>query len=479
MKPWKTFVLAFLLLMVGAYIRYVELPQEAKRKEEELFLEGVSERSLRSLGINRKGEGFSFKNEKPVDPLQKEAGEKGGADVSQGWILDGLPAGTNLDPAALRTLLSAVTTLKLGDAIPPEEVGTDLKVFGLDNPAVTVRIGLPTGERVLMFGKRSEFIGKRYVKVADRGLFMVDDALFSAADKERDSFRQKSPISFDLADASFLELNSSDGVVRLEKAEGEEWKVVAPLNAKADQQFVSDFVRRIRSLRAKEFIDPPQAEQLAEFGLDRPDVTVTIGGEKRKLEIKLAVKVTGGSEGEGKSDVAMYFWFNESPSVYKIEGNQINLFRLPAESFRDKHVIAVTRTAVSRVEVASEGAAPRVFEKGATGWKLDGAEAVESEVESYVDALTELTVEKFATLEDAREPFGAPALRLTVREGDKDSAWEIGSESKLQLGKLHPLRRVDGAVLGYITPEQLKQIIPKDDSSLKKKVTGALTNSPN
>lgn len=476
MKPWKTLVLGILLLIVGGYIRYVELPQEEKRREGEFFLEGMTERSLRFVSVDRKGASFSLKNQKPVDSAEKNIGGKDEPDSEAEWVLEGVPAGTKLDRGSVQSLLGAVTSLKLGDAIPAEEVGNDLKVFGLDEPAVTVRVGVSSGEKTLKFGKRSEFVGQRYVQVPDEGLFMVDDALFSAADKDRDSLRQTSPLLLELKDFTSIDIESSDGPVRLEKADGDEWKVVKPVSAKADQQFVSEFVRRVRSLRAKDFIDPPRAEQLSEFGLDRPDVTVTFGGEKKKLEVKLAVKVTAASEGEGKSDVAMYFWFNESPSVYRIEGNQINLFRLPAESFRDKHVLDMTREAVTRIEAVKEGGQVRTLEKGAGGWKLDGAEANSPKVDSYLDGLSDLTVEKFATAEDAAEPFGSPIVRLTIREGEKEGIWEVGSESKLQLGRLHPLRKGDGTLLGYLTPDRLEQITPKDDLLLKRNAADTPTS---
>jgi|GEM_PF-3803979 len=472
MKLKKTLILALVLLVVGAYIQFIELPKERQENQNELFLRGAKEEAIRSIAVEGKKGGFRLTNQSPEEPekvegvVKKESVE--GTSKQSTWMLDGVPSNTKLDPGAVRSLVAALTDFRLGEAIPPEEIGSDLSVFGLDKPEVTISLGLSGKEENVAFGKRSTFVGKRYVKVSDRGVFTVDDGLFSSADKDRDSFRLKSPIAADLAEFSSIDIVSGDGPVRIEKNIDGVWNIVKPFAAKADSQVIADYVRQLRSLRAVTFIDPPDSEQLDKFNLATPDVAVVLEGKTRKLETRIGVTVKGDSSEGEKSETAMYFWFNESPSVYKIDGNRVNLFRLPAQSFQDKHVFESDPEKLTGVEVKREGLASWNLKKEAGVWKLNGSEINSGALRSYLDTLARFEIEKYALPSDTQEPFGKPEARLILQEGEGEIAWEIGAQSPLQPGELHPVRKKDGSVVGFITGKGLAELVPDEKIFLKK-----------
>lgn len=472
MQLRKTILLAAVLLLIGSYIKLVELPHETRKSQSDLFLKGVQESAIDSIAVEGKKGSYTLTNrsaraEQPGSIEDKKEKEKG-ALVGESWTLEGVPTETKLDTGAVRSLLGSLVDLRLGEAIPPEEIGLDMSVFGLDKPELTMRVGFGGNSETVVFGKRSTFVGKRYLQVPERGVYTVDEGLFSSADKERDSFRLKSPILSDLAEFESLEIASSDGPVRLERSNAAEWSIVGPFSAKADQQVVADYVRQLRALRAAHFIDPPQADDLDAFGLAKPDVSVVLAGKERKLEVRLGVsggKVEGGTD---KGETAMYFWFNGSPSVYKIDGNRINLFRLPAQSFRDKHILESDPERLTRIEVRKAGSPTWVLEKIKGAWRLDGAEVSTAQLRKYLDTLVRFEVEKYALPSEADEPFGDPEARVILQEGDKQTAWEIGARSPVQLGELHPIRKVDGSLLGFVTPKALGEIAPEPARFQKK-----------
>lgn len=459
MKPWKTFSLAVILFGVIAYICFVELPSQQRQADGELFLKGTAESSLRKVVIERKGMGFSFKNRQPLEPKNGETSARGE------WSLEGVPDETPLDQPAIRSLISALMSFKLGEAISKDEVSPDLSVYGLDNPAVEVRVAKSGDEVAVAFGKRSDFIGKRYAKVGEE-LFLVDEAVFSASDKDRDSFRQKSPISADADEFSFIQIDSigvgsQSEVVRLEAGEGGRWQVVLPIKERADIQVIREFVSRIRSLRAVQFFDPPAAERTGDFGLDKPDVTITLGGKKRNLVLKLSVKMT--TEGDsGRSDAAMYFGYNESPTVYKIGGNQINLFRPPPEIFRDKRIFDLNRETVSKIQVEREGGVSHILEKRQDEWKLNGLEVSTPKLRSFLEEVANFEVQRFATSDDSGESFGSVVSRILLREEEQERVWEVGSEIKEQQGNIRPIRRIGGPIVAFVTDAQIDKITPRE-----------------
>ena len=472
MKLQKTLILALVLLVLGAYIQFIELPKERQQNQNELFLRGAKEEAIRSIAVEGKKGGFRLTNQSPeesekVQGVVKKGIVEGSAAQSD-WMLDGVPSKAKLDRGTVRTLVAALIDFRLGEAIPPEEIGSDLSVFGLDKPEITISLGLSGKEEKVAFGKRSAFVGKRYVNVSDRGVFTVDEGLFSSADKDRDSFRLKSPIVADLEEFSSLDIVSGDGPVRIEKNPEGVWNIVKPFTAKADGQVLADYIRQLRALRAVTFIDPPDSEQLDKFGLATPDVTVVLEGEKRKLEARIGVAVkSDNSEGQ-KSETAMYFWFNESPSVYKIDGNRVNLFRLPAQSFRDKHIFESDPEKLTGIEVIRAGLQTWKLEKEAGIWRLNGSEINSGALRSYLDTLARFEIEKYSLLSDTQEPFGQPEARLILREGDNEIAWEVGARSPIQPGELHPVRKIDGAIVGFITDKSLSELVPDENIFVKK-----------
>lgn len=473
MQLRKTILLSAVLLLIGAYIKYVELPGEYRKNQSDLFLKGVEESAIDSIGVDGKKGSYTLTNRAVREEQSRSVGnekekEKRPSD-GELWALEGVPSETKLDTGAVRSLLRSLVDLRLGEAIPSEEIGPDMSVFGLDKPELTVRVRFAGTTETVLFGKLSAFVGKRYLKVSDRGVYTVDEGLFSSADKERDSFRIKSPIAVDLEEFESLEIASSDGPVRLERGNGAEWSIVGPFSAKADQQVVADYVRQLRALRAAHFIDPPQADDLDAFGLAKPDVTVVLAGKGRKLEVRLGVTVGEVVGGTNKGETGMYFWFNGSPSVYKIEGNRINLFRLPAQSFRDKHILESDPERLTRIEVRKAGSPTWVLEKIKGAWQLDGAEVSTAQLRKYLDTLTRFQVEKYALSSEVNEPFGDPEARVILQEGDRQTAWEIGASSPVQPGELHPIRKVDGSLLGFVTPKALGEIAPEAAHFQKKK----------
>jgi hypothetical protein len=472
MKPWKTLSLAVILFGAIAYIRFIELPRQQRQADEQLFLKGAAESELQMVVIERKGSGFSLKNHQPSEPRSGENSAFGE------WSLEGIPDRTALDPAAIRSLISALMNFKLGEAISKDEVSSDLGVYGLDSPSVKLRVARPGDEVEVAFGKRSDFIGKRYAKVGGE-LFLVDEAVFSASDKDRDSFRQKSPISAEIDEFSFIQIDSvgvgsQSEVVRLEAGEGDRWQLVLPIKERADIQVIREFVSRIRSLRAVQFFDPPEAERTGDFGLDKPDVMITLGGKKRNLELKLSVKLTT-EGGSGRSDAAMYFWYNESPTVYKIGGNQINLFRPPPETFRDKRIFEINRETVSKIQVDREGGVSHILEKRQDEWKLNGIGVSTPRLRSYLEEVVNFEVQRFATSDDSGEPFGSVTSRILLREGEQERVWEVGSEVKGQQENIRPLRRIGGPIVAFVTDAQIDQITPRESMLPERKLTAEPT----
>ncbi|MCK4786093.1 MAG: DUF4340 domain-containing protein, partial [Desulfobacteraceae bacterium] len=72
----------------------------------------------------------------------------------------------------------------------------------------------------------------------------------------------------------------------------------------ADKSKIQTFIRKIESLEAEEFIDPPLSLNLKDYGLDNPQAEIKIWVEEDKEKVK-EITVLIGSEGKEEKKVVV------------------------------------------------------------------------------------------------------------------------------------------------------------------------------
>lgn len=234
--------------------------------------------------------------------LEKKNGE---------WQIVQPPAG-RAEFGAVDGLVSRVASVQMKSIAPD---GTDLKKYGLDKPAATVRLGSGSSQAALAIGGPAEG-GSVYAKDLSRpDVFRIESSLLDDLKKEPSEYRQK-----DLFDArSFtttrLEIVRNGQTTAFEKTqvkdkdgkEQEKWRQAAPAARDVDAAKIEALISALTGARATGFVDTT-----AKTGLDKPELTVTFkydqGKEERVTFARAgdsAYAARAGSPGTAKVDAAV------------------------------------------------------------------------------------------------------------------------------------------------------------------------------
>jgi hypothetical protein len=233
--------------------------------------------------------------------------------VNGSWALT-QPASSRSDTAAIEGLLARLSGLQMKKLAAAE--AADLKPYGLDKPAATVRIGSGSSQATLLIGSAAEE-GNVYAKDASRpAVFTVEASLLDDLKKAPGEYRQKD--LFDARAFNTTRVEAARGTVTstFEKTavkdkdgkEEQKWKQTAPSAKDVDGAKVDALLSSITSARADSFVEKPPAGAKTEAAF-----TLTFD-EGKKQERVTFLKV--GSDGYAVRD--------DSPGAAKLSAATID-----------------------------------------------------------------------------------------------------------------------------------------------------------
>lgn len=227
------------------------------------------------------------------------------------WQIVQPPAG-RAEFGAVDGLVSRVGSVQMKSIVPD---GTDLKKYGLDKPAATVRLGSGSSQAALAIGGPAE-TGSVYAKDLSRpAVFTIESSLVDDVKKEFSAYRQKDLFDARSFNTTRLEVVRNGQTTVFEKTtvkdkdgkEQEKWRQVAPAARDVDAATIEALISAITGARATGFVD-----STAKTGLDKPELTVTLkyddGKEERVTFARAgdsAYAARAGSPGAANVDAAV------------------------------------------------------------------------------------------------------------------------------------------------------------------------------
>ena len=138
------------------------------------------------------------------------------------------------------------------------EQAADVGDFGLKEPSLVVQatvkdVGTPI---ILNIGARTPTMGGYYAREGEQSkILMVPTSLYSKFDKTVFNLRDKTVLALDQTQVKRVEVQQGDQVIAVESEGDKGWKIVAPLEAKADKTKVNDLISTVNAAKVKEFLD--------------------------------------------------------------------------------------------------------------------------------------------------------------------------------------------------------------------------------
>jgi hypothetical protein len=323
------------------------------------------------------------------------------------------------------------TTLQIGHVA---RVRTELKI---EPPPPGLPPGVPPTPREV----REEL---RYAKLKDN-----DQIFLVRGDRLEDVFvalkdlRDDRVVRFQATDARKVVLQhpGQKAVVLEKKKEGsdgnENWRLVEPIQADAEDLNVSDLLNQLADLRAtdKDVIDQPDPK----YELDKPQATITVTVEEEDEKDKTKKKTRTFTVRIGKHDTQakkLYVQLEGWPRVNAVGDGLAKLVTQSAVAFRGKRVLDFPEADLTRLDI-THGMDKLSFVREDGGWKLTAP------AHAGVDAITlgQLT-SKLASLEALEYVDDKPAaqdLRMKYGLARPDVTatltLEDGKSRTLELGK--------------------------------------------
>ena len=185
---------------------------------------------------------------------------------------------------AVDGLVSRISTVQMKSIVADS---SDLKKFGLDKPAATVRLGSGSSQATLLVGGPAE-TGTVYAKDFSRpAVFTIESSLLDDLKKDGSEYRQKDLFDARSFNTTRLEIVRNGQTTVFEKTkvkdkdgkEQEKWRQTAPAAKDVDAAKIEALISAATGARATGFVD-----STAKTGLDKPELSLTFKYDEGKEE---------------------------------------------------------------------------------------------------------------------------------------------------------------------------------------------------
>jgi hypothetical protein len=241
------------------------------------------------------------------------------------------------------------------------------------------------------------------------------------------------------------------------------WRLTSPVEGVADREEINKLIQSLGSARALAFVDE-DAKDLAAYGLDKPQFTVTVTGDGKATTVLL---------GNAKSGAALKHYMKraDSPQVAEItEMPELGLLK-ELLVWRDKRVLDFDRDAVKAISTTLPDGTALKLEKapGADGaaesWKMTAPKAGQAKAwktSSLLYALSTFKVSRFVKegglTPEVIEKHGlktpSRAVELLGVDGKELGALLLGREEG---GQVFVMAR-GGAFVGAVDKGRLEEL---------------------
>jgi hypothetical protein len=250
-----------------------------------------------------------------------------------------------------------------------------------------------------------------YAKLPDSPrVFLVASYLDTTFNKSTFDLRDKTILKIDREKADRLEIQTADHTTKLVK-QGTEWKIAAPVDARADFSAIEGILGRLNSAPMKAITaQNADAAALKEYGLDKPEVTVRVGAGSS--EAGLAI-------GKAAAEGTVYAKDLSRPMVFTVEKALADDLKKSPDDFRIKDLFDARSFNTTRLDITYKGQT-LAFQKDKDAWK-QVAPANKPADSGKMDALlTSLTNTRANSFVDSKTATGleSPELTLAVKYED-------------------------------------------------------------
>jgi hypothetical protein len=346
-KFTTTYILAVVLLLLGAYLIVVEIPHRKKA--------GEAEQNADRLFNFASGDVGTIDLRYPSGPIELKKSADGK------WRLT-KPFEAEADQREVQSLISTVGDIRFTRVV--EDQVSNMAEFGLAHPNVDITLTLPDRAERLLIGDDGPMPSTVYLqKDGDPRVVLAQQWIKGSLTRTAFDFRTKIilPIDHDKVDQVSLEFPKRTFLLA---KQDKQWLLKKPVEAPADEDALSTLTLMLQNLRATYFIDPGPDHDKTLKGLKKPLVTVTT----RETD-----------NGAQKAQTARFYTAPEKDSVYVVTEADKPIYRVAKANmdelkpevfhYEDKRMVNLQPESVKGIEVRTPMDQYALVSKE-TGWAM-------------------------------------------------------------------------------------------------------------
>jgi hypothetical protein len=324
-KARHTLIYAVILAAVAGYYSYFEVfrphqKQQADQVARKVFQFAVDE--VNALEILPRG--------KPPVRLAKEAR----------WQITE-PFKADVDETSLNGMLNALETLQRDRQVV--ENSEDIKVFGLQEPALTLRFKSRDAWHELLIGDQNPVGDAFYAKTGERpSVFLMARGNWSIFDKGAKDLRRRQLFTFEPQTVTAIEIAWQGGEhFTVTKDDTGVWRAPDQADKAIKRSKVDHVLDQIHWLRARDFLAEDTAD-IKPWGLDPPYVSV-------KLRLKEGQDAILQLAQEDKTKKQVAALASQLGVVVQVEGEILKQLPKDLQSLEDRSLLAFKTDQVRQI----------------------------------------------------------------------------------------------------------------------------------
>jgi Domain of unknown function (DUF4340) len=307
------------------------------------------------------------------------------------------------DQSTVSGVLSTLSSLSSERMV--DDKASDLKQYGLDQPAVEVDVTAKDKMQKLLIGDPTPAGSAVYAMLAgDPRIFTMASYHKTGIDKSLNDLRDKRLLSVDADKLSRLELVRKNQTIEFGRNK-EEWQILKPKPLRADSSQVGELARKLADARmdlSGSGTDPK--ETTPAFARATPIATVRVTDPSGTQELQVR-----------KSKDAYYAKSSAVQGTYKVDADLGQALDKGLDDFRNKKLFDFGFTNPSKIEMHS-GTKEYFLTRGSAGgadWWSNGKKMDAGSVQSYISSLRDLASTKFLD-----SGFANPTTEVTITSDD-------------------------------------------------------------
>lgn len=269
------------------------------------------------------------------------------------------PVQADADQTEISNVSNNLSTLEVNRVV--EENAANLDQYGLATPRIAIAFKAQGGvSGQLHLGDKTATQSDIYaVKPGEKRVFLVPGYHDTTFAKKSFDLRDKRILNFERDKVDSIEIAQGDSVVVLARS-GSSWVVKQPVPTRGDYSAIEGLLTRIASGSMTKLVEsapsgasaPADPSTLTKYGLDKPEVRVTLGAGSARATLAV------GKEEEG----AVYARDQARGIVFTVDPALATDLKKPADEYRNKDVFEFRSFNLARIRI-TRGTETHEFQK--------------------------------------------------------------------------------------------------------------------